>query len=250
MEKLVIMLPTYNENENIGEIIETLENNIFPQIKDFSSGILVVDDSSNDGTIDIVNEKMGKYQNIRISIGFKKGLGVAYKRGVEFAINEMSADIIIKMDADFQHNPIYIIEMLKKYRSGYKYVIGSRYCKGGAVPREWGLFRKTISKYGGLYTRIVLFFPKTRIVTDVSSGFALASVKDVLNLIDFTRLSSGFYYSQQLIYQLVNLGIEIAEIPIVFEQRKKNETKMPLTNIIGTLINMPALRISGIKHKR
>lgn len=248
MDKIVILLPTYNENENIEQMIETLENDIFPKIKNYKMDILVIDDSSTDGTIEIVKEKIKKYKNLRISIGEKKGLGAAFKRGLIFAIEKMNADVIIKMDSDFQHNPKNILDLIDKYNEGYNYVIGSRYGKGGSVPKEWGLLRKFLSKYGGLYTRIILFFPKIHMVSDVSSGFILASVKKVLNRINFDQLSSGFYYSQQLIFQVVNLGIKIAGIPINFETRKKNETKMPFHSVIGTLISMPILRITGKKR--
>lgn len=250
MKKVIIMLPTLNEDKNIGEIIDELENKIFPQINDFEPHILVVDDSSTDGTIDIVNKKIDQYHNIALIIDVPRGLGVAYKRGVNFAISEMDADIIIKMDADFQHDPKYIIQMLEKYRQGFDYVIASRYCKGASVPAQWGFFRKVISKYGGLYTRIVLFFPHFRVVTDVSSGFALGSVKKVLSKIDYSVLTSGFYYSQQIIFQIVKMGIKIAEIPINFGIRINNDTKMPMNNIIGTFLSMPLLRIKNWKNKK
>ncbi|MCL4378779.1 MAG: glycosyltransferase [Actinobacteria bacterium] len=248
MEKVAIILPTYNENENIGEMIEILENNIFPEIRDFEMSILVVDDSSSDGTIDIVKKKKENYKNLEITIDAKKGLGIAYKRGVDFAINEIKADAVIKMDADFQHNPLYVLDLIDKYRQGFNYVIGSRYCNGGSVPKEWGFFRKLISKYGGLYTRIVLFFPRINVVKDVSSGFVLASVEKVLKHIDFSQLTSGFYYSQQLIFQVVNMGIKIAEVPINFGPRLKNNTKMPISNIFGTLLSMPVKRLRGFRR--
>lgn len=243
MEKLVVIIPTLNESENIGEMIEIIENEVFQKIFDLEPYILIVDDTSTDGTIEIVEEKMKRYRNLYIAIDSKKGLGVAYKRGVNIAINELEADVIIKMDADFQHDPRYIIKMLNKYRQGYDYVIGSRYCEGGSIPKGWSLFRKIISKYGGLYTRIILFFPNYDVVKDVSSGFALGSVRNVLNKIDYSILTSEFYYSQQLLYQVVKMGKKIAEVPIKFNVRTKNYTKMPISNIWGTFINMPLLRI-------
>jgi len=245
MEKIVIVIPTYNEKENIGEIIEILENEIFLKIHDYDMGILVVDDNSPDGTIDVVLEKAKKYKNLRISIGEKKGLGVVYKRGVDYCKNKLGADIIIKMDGDFQHNPKYILDLVQKYREGYNYVIGSRFIKGGSIPKKWSLYRKFLSKYGGFCTRVILFFPKINIVSDISSGLTLASVKQVLNKLDFTKVSSGFYYTTQIIYQVIKMGIRIAEIPINFELRKKGKTKMPFSNIPKTLITMIRLRLIG-----
>ncbi len=243
MEKVIVILPTYNEKENICEIIDILEKGIFPQIKNYLMNILVVDDNSPDGTAQLVRNYMKKYKNLDITIDEKKGLGIAYRRGIEYAINNMNADLVIKMDSDFQHNPKYVLDLIKKYDEGYDYVIGSRFCKGGSLPRSWSLYRKFLSKYGGLCTRIILFYPKLNIISDVSSGLTLANVKNVLNKIDFSKIYSGFYYTTQVLYQVIKLGIEIGEIPIEFCVRTRGKTKMPFSNIPKTLITMIALRL-------
>jgi dolichol-phosphate mannosyltransferase len=248
MEKIVIIIPTYNEKENITSMIEVLENDIFSKIKDFIMFVLVVDDNSPDGTSDKVITLKKKYDNLQIICDTRKGLGMAYRRGIIYAVKKMGADVVIKMDADFQHDPIYVLELLEKYRQGYKYVIGSRFISGGSVPKEWGAYRKILSKYGGLCARIILFFQdikKIRSIGDISSGFALASVSDVLKKIDLSQLSSGFNYSPQLIFQIVNIGIEIAEVPIMFGMRVKGKTKMPFSNIPATLYAMITLRLFG-----
>ncbi len=251
MEKITVMLPTYNERENICEMIDALEHDIFPQIKNYIMSILVVDDNSPDGTAQLVRNCMEKFKNLDITVDEKKGLGVAYKRGVEYAIKNMNADLVIKMDSDFQHNPKYVIDLVKKHDEGYSYVIGSRFCKGGSASKDLGLFRRFLSKYGGLVTRIILFYPKINIISDVSSGLTLASVKNVLNKIDYSKVSSGFYYTTQMLYQVVKLGIGIGEIPIEFGIRTKGKTKMPFSNIPKTLTTMIALRLSynKLKHK-
>ena len=246
-EKIIVMLPTYNEKENIGKMIEILENEVFPEIKKQKMSILNVDDNSPDGTSDIVAEKMKKYGNIRICSDKKKGLGEAFIRGVRFAINEMGATAIIKMDADFQHDPKYVLDLVNKYNEGNDYIIGSRFAEGGEIPNNWGFYRKFLSKYGGLCTRIILFFPHINIITDVSSGLKLMSVENVLNKVDLSKISSGFYYTTQLIYQALNLGIKITEIPIKFKLREKGKTKMSFSNIPLTLKTMILLRFSGSK---
>ncbi|NQT66641.1 MAG: glycosyltransferase [Actinobacteria bacterium] len=247
MERIVIIIPTYNEEGNIGEMIEVLEKEIFPRIEDYNMSILIVDDNSPDGTAKIVKNKMNKYNNIMISMGMKRGLGMAFKRGVRFAINKMKADAIIKMDADFQHDPKHILDLVKKYNEGSDYIIGSRFLKGGSTPDNWGFYRRFLSKYGGLCTRIILFFPHINIISDVSSGLKLMSVRNVLNKVDLSKISSGFYYTTQLIYQAVNLGIKITEIPIKFKVREKGKTKMPFSNIPLTLKTMILLRLFGNK---
>ncbi|MHB8276128.1 MAG: glycosyltransferase [Candidatus Humimicrobiaceae bacterium] len=249
MEKIVIIIPTYNEKENISEMIDVLENEIFPKIKNYEVSILVVDDNSPDGTSKAVKEKAKIFNNIKLSTGEKKGLGAAFNRGIKYAVNEMSADAIIKMDADFQHDPEYILDLIRKYSEGNDYVIGSRFVSGGKFPKELGLFRKILSKYGGLCTRIILFFPHINIVSDVSSGLKMLSVKNVLNKVDFMSISSGFYYTTQLLYQAINLGIKVVEIPIEFKLRKAGKTKMPFSNIPGTLKAMLLLRIRRRKIK-
>jgi dolichol-phosphate mannosyltransferase len=250
MKKITVILPTYNEKENICEMINILEKNIFPQIQNYLMSILVVDDNSPDGTAQLVRNYMDKYKNLEVTIGEKKGLGIAYKRGATYAMNNMNADLVIKMDSDFQHNPKYIIDLIKKCDEGYDYVIGSRFCKGGLVPKDLGLYRRFLSKYGGLCARVILFYPKTNIVSDVSSGLTLANVNNVLSKVDFSKVSSGFYYATQMLYQVVKLGIEVGEIPIELGVRTKGKTKMPFSNIPKTFITMIALRLSNIKLKR
>jgi len=241
MEKVIVMLLTYNEKKNIGAMIEFLEKRVFPDISNYNMEILVVDDYSPDGTDDIVRDKMKKYKNIQLSSGERNGIGAAFKRGVFFAKEEMGADAIIKMDADFQHNPYNVIDLVKKYHEGYDYVIGSRFVKGGSVPKEWGAYRRSLSKYGGLFTRFLLFFPNINIVKDVSSGLKLASIKNIICKIDFSKISNGFYYTTQLLYQVVKMEAKFIEIPIGFKLRSAGDTKMPFSNVIGTFIAMVVL---------
>lgn len=248
MKKIVILIPTYNEKENIGEMIDVLENMIFPKINNYEMKILIADDNSKDGTIDIVSEKIKKYKNVVMTSGRKNGLGEAFLRGTKFAISQMHAEAIIKMDADFQHDPIYVLDLVSKYDEGNDYIVGSRYIKGGEVPSGWSIFRKLLSKYGGLFTRIILFFPHINIIKDVSSGLKLISVENVLNRIDLTKLSLGFCYTTQLMYYASKLKIKITEIPIKFKLRDRGETKMSFSNIPETLKTVFLLRFSGHKY--
>ncbi len=250
MKKIVIMLLTYNEAENIGRMLDTLEEKIIPWIRNYDVMLLVADDNSPDGTAEIVVAKMEQYDNIFLSFGKKEGIGSAFKRGARHAIDKLAADAIIKMDADFQHDPKYVIDLIDKYRQGYDYVIGSRYIKGGKVPGEWGAYRRILSKYGGLFTRILLFFPFVNQVKDVSSGLKLVSVKNVLNKIDFDKLSSGYCYTTQLLYQAFEKKARLCEIPISFHIRTKGKTKMPFSNVTGTFFAMVQLSLKSNKMLR
>lgn len=250
MKKVVVIIPTYNEKENIGRMLDVLDNDIFPQIKDTKMEVLVVDDKSPDGTADIVREKMKKYSNVFLSLGNKQGLGAAYKRGMIHAMEEMGADAVIEFDADFQHDPKHIIDLVEKFNQGYDYVIGSRFVKDGSYPREWSFYRKFLTKYGGLFSRIVLFFPNINKVKDVSTGLKLTRVKGVLDKVNFAKISNDFCYKTQLLYQIVNMGAKVVEIPLQFKLREKGETKMGFDAVIGTFKAIFILRLTDPKTLR
>src|SRR5690606_27177280 len=112
--KIVIIIPTYNEKGNIEKIIEKFQVDVFPKIKNHKMAMLIVDDNSPDGTSDVVRKLMKKYDNIKLLLGEKKGLGAAYIRGMSYAIDEMKADAIAEVDADLSHPPEKIIEFIKK----------------------------------------------------------------------------------------------------------------------------------------
>jgi len=248
--KVVVIIPTYNEKENIGLMVDVLEGEIFPKIKNNQMEILVVDDKSPDGTADVVRGKMKKYSNITLSLGDKKGLGAAYKRGMKYAMEEMKAGAVIEFDADFQHDPKHIIDLVKKLDEGYDYVIGSRFVGEGSIPKEWNLYRKVLTRYGGLFSRIVLFFPKINKVKDVSTGLKLTRVKGVLDKVDFSKVIDGFFYKTQLLYQIVNQGAKVIEVPLQFRLREKGESKISSKDVFRTFIGVIKLRLTDPKILR
>src|SRR6185312_5326286 len=143
--KAVVILPTYNEKDNVWKIIPFLEDEVFPKIKDHEMAILVADDNSPDGTADEVRKLQKKYKNIEISQGPKNGLGAAYVRGMAYAIDKMNADILFEMDADGQHDPTKIPNFLKEIDKGADMVLGTRYSAGGSIPANWPPQRKAFS---------------------------------------------------------------------------------------------------------
>jgi len=153
MDKVVIVMPAYNEAENIGLMVKELFEEVFPKINGAEMHLLVVDDFSPDGTGKIVDGLRSKYKNLHLLQKQKEGLGWAYIRGFQYAMKKLQADAVMEMDADFQHPPRFVIPMVKAYLDGADYCIGSRYIKGGSVPREWALFRKMVSYFGNLYIR-------------------------------------------------------------------------------------------------
>ena len=247
MSKIVIIIPTYNEKENAGRMVDVLEEEIFPKIKNNQMEILVVDDKSPDGTADVVRQKMKEFENITLSLGDKEGLGAAYKRGMQYAMEKMEAGAVIEFDADFQHDPKYIIDLIDKFNEGYDYVIGSRFIKGGSYPQEWSFYRKFLTKYGGLFSRIVLFFPNINKVKDVSTGLKLTRVKNILEKVDFSKIANDFVYKTQILYQIVNMGAKVIEIPLQFKLRERGETKMGFETVIGTFRAIILLRLTDPK---
>ena len=251
MSKVVVIIPTYNEKENIGRMIDILVKDIFPKIKNNQMEILVVDDKSPDGTADIVKEKMKIYPNVTLSLGDKQGLGAAYQRGMKHAMEEMNADAVIEFDADFQHDPKHIVDLVNKFNEGYDYVIGSRFVEGGSIPKNWSFYRKFLTKYGGLFSRTVLFFPHINKVRDVSTGLKLTRTKGILDKIDFSKISKGFYYKTQMLYQIVNLeDSKIIEVPLEFQLREAGETKMPFSTVLGTFVAIIVIRLKDPKTLR
>ena len=197
--KIVIVIPSYKEKENLEILIEELEKE-FKKIKKHEMWVLNVDANSPDGTAAFIKKKAKEYGNIELYLEKKKeGLGAAYMKGMKYAMEKMKADAVIEFDADLQHDPKYIPAMVKKFDEGYDHVIGSRFVKGGSIPKEWAFHRKFLSKYGGLFTRVILFFPQINKVKDVSTGFKLTRVKGVLDQIDFSKISKGFYYKTEML---------------------------------------------------
>lgn len=245
MEKIVIVMPSYNEADNIGRMIKALFKDEFPKIKNAEMHLLVVDDNSPDGTGDLVKKEMKEYKNLHLLQGQKKGLGWAYVRGMRYAMDKLGADAIIEMDADFQHPPRFVKPMVEAYLNGADYVIGSRYIKGGSVPKEWALSRKAVSFFGNLFIRLVLLKPS---IHDLTTGFRLAKVKGVLDKIDLEHLMEleRFAYKVDLLYQCMKNAKKTVEVPLEFAARTEDKSKFNPKEMISTF---KVAIILGIKDK-
>lgn len=231
---IVVIIPTYNEVENIGRMLDALTREVFPKIKNHNMRALVVDDNSPDGTAEVVRKKLKESKNIKLLMGQKEGLGAAYIRGMKYAMQEMKADAVIEMDADFQHDPKEIVKFVKEFDSGYDYVIGSKYVKGGSVPKQWEFYRKFLSVGGNTFARIVLLIFSVR---DVTSGFKLTKVKGFLDRMDLDRLLSKSYaYKIHMMYEMVKeKGARVKEIPIKFHFREKGSSKIEHEDVFESL---------------
>ncbi len=233
MKKLpvaVVVIPTYNEAGTIGKMIDTLCGKIFPKIIDWQCKLLVVDDTSPDGTYKIVQKKQKEYPNLNLYLNpTKAGIGGAYVKGFRHAMKVLGADVIIEFDADFQHPPKDIPVLLKEISKGYDYVLGSRKIDGGSNPKGWGFKRIFFSEVGGLVARFVLFFPTKMFfkITDPTTGLKASRVKGFVDTMDMDHLySRSFGYKLEFLYKMVTLGAKVKEIPLQFGLRTKGESKI------------------------
>lgn len=223
MKKLVI-IPTYNEKENIEAIIRA----VFSLNQDFH--VLVVDDSSPDGTAEIVRKLQKEFpENLHLTVRkTKDGLGKAYIHGFKWAL-EKGYDYIFEMDADFSHNPE---DLIKLYEACQKadMSVGSRYSQGVNVV-NWPMGRVLLSYFASKYVRFVLNIP----VFDTTAGFACFK-RETLEKIGLDRVGlKGYGFQVEMKYRVYKKGLQIKEVPIIFTNRILGESKMN-GGIIGEAI--------------
>jgi len=230
--KIVIILPTYNERDNISLLIPALTEQ-FTRIN-HEMHILVVDDNSPDGTADAVRALMANQANLHLITGEKQGLGAAYIRGMTYALRELQADAVMEMDADFSHKPADVPRLLAGLDQGADFVIGSRYVRGGSIPDNWGWLRKAISRWGNVLAR---YLAGLRRVKDCTAGFR-AIRGSMLRRIDFDALTvQGYAFQIALLYQAILNRAVIQEIPVDFVDRVRGSTKLGLHDVLEFMLN-------------
>ena len=240
--KICFVLPTYNEEENIENIIQQILKEEKNQSKHTFS-ILVVDDNSTDETQAIVQQYISLNSKIHLVTGQKKGLGDAYKRGFKFALNDLKADVIFQMDSDGQHDASLIPDFVSYIEEGKDVVIGSRFIDGGTTP-DFSFSRLLMSKVGNLLVRYVGGITQ---VKDCTSGYR-AIRASYLKELDFSYLSTrGYSFQSSLICDLAWRGADISEIPIEFSSRQGGESKLALRDQIEFLLNIPRLGFRNLE---
>lgn len=216
MEKIVI-IPTYNEKDNISAIIDAVID------LQFNYHVLVIDDGSPDGTASIVKEKMQQYpgQLFLEERSGKLGLGTAYIHGFRWSL-QRGYQFIFEMDADFSHNPNDLERLYKACKEdGADLAVGSRYVPGGKT-ENWPLDRQLYSRGGSLYTRLITWMP----VKDPTAGFVCYS-RAVLEAINFDMIEFvGYAFQIEMKFAAWKLGFTIKEVPITFIDRKIGVSKM------------------------
>jgi dolichol-phosphate mannosyltransferase len=233
-EKSLVIIPTYNEHENIRNIIpDVLKQNEHLEI-------LVIDDNSPDGTGDYV-EQLTK-ENTRIKLirrAGKLGLGTAYVEGFRFAL-KYNYDYIFEMDADYSHDPKELNNFLKAIKE-HDLVIGSRY-KGGVNVVNWPMRRLLLSYFASIYTRVITGLP----IHDATAGFKCFRRK-VLETINLDKINSnGYSFQIEMHYKVWKKGFRIGEIPIIFIDRQKGHSKMSKKIVREAIFMVWKLRIKSI----
>jgi len=225
LSKKIVIIPTYNEKENVERIAAAVRS--LPEYFD----ILFVDDGSPDGTGEIIERMQKKDPHIHlIKRKGKLGLGTAYITGFKYCL-ERGYDFICEMDADFSHNPKDLPRLVKACENDvYDMAIGSRYVRGGGV-RNWGLDRKILSYGASLYVRFITFMN----IKDPTAGFVCYK-REVLETIDLDKIKFiGYAFQIEMKFAAWTLGFRLKEVPIYFADREQGESKMS-SNIIGEAV--------------
>jgi dolichol-phosphate mannosyltransferase len=216
MGKNLVIIPTYNEIENIDKMVRT----VFALPREFE--LLIVDDGSPDGTATKVKELQKEFLN-KLHIEERKGklgLGTAYIHGFKWALAH-NYDFIFEMDCDFSHNPADLVRLLEACESNADVAVGSRYCKGGKIS-NWPIGRILMSYFASVYVRFVLWIP----VKDTTAGFKCYRRK-VLETIDLDAIRfMGYAFQIEMKYRAYKKGFKIVEVPIMFTDRILGVSKM------------------------
>jgi dolichol-phosphate mannosyltransferase len=232
-----VVLPTYNEAENI----EPLVRAVLPRLAETGREhhVLIVDDGSPDGTGDIADRLAAELEPVRVlHRDRKEGLGRAYLAGFRVALGE-GAELVMEMDSDFSHDPADVPRLVAAADAA-DLVLGSRYVPGGGIA-NWGLLRRMLSRGGSAYARVVLGIP----VRDLTGGFKCFR-RAVLERIDLGRVhADGYGFQIELTYRAAKAGFRVAEVPILFREREVGASKMTARIALEAVWKVPALRFRG-----
>jgi dolichol-phosphate mannosyltransferase len=231
-----LILPTYNEAENIEAIVAAASAVLDRAARD-GFRVLVVDDGSPDGTGEIAEQMAAEHDFLEVLHRTEKnGIGPAYLAGFRHAL-EGGAGYVMEMDSDFSHDPADLARLLQAIYSGADLALGSRYVPGGGV-EDWSLLRRFVSEGGSTYARWVLGLS----VRDLTGGFKCFR-REVLEAIHFDSVRSrGYAFQVELTYRAVRAGFRVVEVPIIFRDRERGQSKMSWRIAAEAMWLVPALR--------
>jgi len=236
--RVLIITPTYNERDNLERFLE----GVFTAVP--AAHVLVVDDNSPDGTGHLADDIAERDERVQVMHRpGKMGLGSAYLEGFQRGLAE-GFDILFEMDTDLSHDPNYLPSFLAAIEGGADLVIGSRNVKGGGV-EGWGLGRHVLSKGGSLYSRSILGLS----VRDLTSGYK-AFRRQVLESIDLQAVrSEGYSFQIELTYRALRRGFKVAEVPIVFVDRRAGHSKMSRRIFAEAVVMVWRLRFDALRGR-
>jgi len=229
----VVCLPTYNERENLEQVLDALEPH--------GVRVLVIDDNSPDGTGDLADRLAAERHWVSVLHRERKeGLGPAYLAGFREVLAG-GAEYVLEMDADLSHDPAVVPRLIEACTNGADVALGSRYVEGGGT-ENWGRGRRIVSAGGSLYARLLLGVP----VRDLTGGFKCFR-REVLERIDLDAVHSrGYAFQIELTYRALRKGFRIVEVPIVFADRTHGHSKMSRGIFLEAVVRVPALRFAAV----
>ena len=232
-----LILPTYNERENLEPIIRAALPVLRAHAPD-GCQILVVDDGSPDGTGQLADQLSAELPEVEVlHRTTKEGIGPAYLAGFAHALSQ-GAGLVLEMDADFSHDPAYLEGLLGAIAGGADLALGSRYCPGGGVS-DWGPVRRFISRGGSRYAQLVLGLQ----VKDLTGGFKCFR-REVLESIDLPSVEArGYAFQVELTYRAIQNGFKVVEVPIVFRDRRVGQSKMSWQIVTEAMWLVPRMRM-------
>jgi dolichol-phosphate mannosyltransferase len=233
--RVLVITPTFNERDNLPRFVEALHA-AAPSVD-----VLVVDDASPDGTGDVADTIAARDPRVRVlHRAGKLGLGTAYVEGFQRALDE-GYDVVLEMDADLSHDPIYVPRLLEEIEKGADLVLGSRNVPGGGV-LGWGPGRHILSKGGSLYARTILGVP-TR---DLTTGFKAISRRALLAIDPARVRSNGYSFQIETTYRALRAGLVVVEVPIVFVDRRAGHSKMSRRIFAEAIVEVWRLRTDAL----
>ncbi|MEK9179231.1 MAG: glycosyltransferase family 2 protein [Patescibacteria group bacterium] len=244
MKNAVIVLPTYNERENVGHIIPA----IFDAVKNLTQWdihILVVDDKSPDGTEVEIKKLQQLYKNLHLLSENKQGLGKAYINGFSYALKNLQPSVLFEMDADLSHDPLLLPHMLQKIEGGADFVLGSRYIPGGSIPHNWGFLRKVYSVLGNLVIQLGFMNLK---IHDWTTGYRAIKSWLVKEIVPEMDPYGGYVFQMAFLDKAIKRNAVITEVPLNFVDREKGVSKINVSETILAIYSYVFQNSSFIKY--
>jgi dolichol-phosphate mannosyltransferase len=240
MPRVVVCLPTYDERENIERMVDALGAVIDPA-RDL---VLVIDDSSPDGTGEIAERLAAERPWLEVlHRAGKEGLGKAYLAGFAVALTR-GAELVVEIDCDFSHDPADVPRLVAACEAGADLALGSRYVRGGGT-RNWGLARRVISRGGSAYARLVLSVG----IRDLTGGFKCFR-RAVLEGLDLGAVGTrGYAFQIEMTYRALRKGFTVVELPITFTDRALGGSKMSRSVVLEAVWRVPLLRLEALRGR-